>query len=80
MINFSDNCSQAVKKGKLANYKQDLQKQLEGYTAFDNKGDSLLFSKVKAVILDIIHNVDVVDQLTRDSSIMASQNPNDWMW
>ena len=24
MIAFSDNCSQAVKKGKLANYKQDL--------------------------------------------------------
>lgn len=24
MISFSDNCSAAVKKGKLANYKQDL--------------------------------------------------------
>lgn len=61
MIGFSDNCAQAIKKGKLANYKQDLQKQLEGYTSFDNKGDNLLFSKVKALILDIIHNIDVVD-------------------
>jgi dynein heavy chain 2 len=53
---------------------------LEGYTAFDNKGDGLLFSKVKALILDIIHNIDVVEQLTKDTSIMSSQNTNDWMW
>lgn len=80
MVSFSDNCAQAIKKGQLANYKQDLQKQLEGYTSFDNKGDSLLFSKVKALILDIIHNIDVVDQLIRDQVIMASKNPSDWMW
>jgi len=80
MISFSDSCSQAVKKGKLANYKGDLQKQLDGYTSFDNKGDVLLFSKVKALILDIIHNIDVVDQLTKDTSIMGSHDTNDWMW
>ena len=42
--------------------------------------DNLLFSKVKALILDILHNIDVVDQLTQDQSIMASQNINDWVW
>jgi dynein heavy chain 2 len=26
MIAFSDSCAQAIKKGKLANYKQDLTK------------------------------------------------------
>lgn len=72
MIDFSDKCSQAIKQGKLANYKGDLLKQLEGYTSFDNKGDDLLFNKVKALILDLIHNIDVVDQLTRDHSIQAS--------
>lgn len=61
MITFSENCSKAIKSGKLANYKQDLQKQLETYTSFDNKGDQLLFSKVKALILDIIHNIEVVE-------------------
>ena len=80
MIAFSDSCAQAIKKGKLANYKQDLMKQLEGYTSFDNKGDNLLFSKVKSLILDILHNIDVVDQLTQDQSIIATQSPNDWMW
>jgi hypothetical protein len=38
-----------------------MQKQLEGYTSVDNKGDHLLFSKIKALILDIIHSIDVVD-------------------
>lgn len=56
-----------------------MQKQLESYTQFDNKGDSLLFSKVKALILDLIHNVDVVDQLMNDQ-IMQSKQPHDWMW
>lgn len=79
MISFSENCAQAIKKGKLANYKQDLEKQLENYTSFDNKGDVLLFSKVKGLILDIIHNVDVVEQLMKDG-IMQTMNTNDWMW
>ncbi len=79
MIAFSENCAKAVKSGKLANYKQDLSRQLETYTSFDNKGDVLIFSKVKSLILDIIHNVDVVEQLTKDS-IVQSQNINDWMW
>ena len=79
MISFSENCAKAIKSGKLANYKQDLQKQLETYTTFDNKGDLLLFSKVKALILDIIHNIDVVEALTKDN-IVTTQNVNDWMW
>jgi len=57
-----------------------LQKQLEGLTSFDNKGDLLLFSKVKALILDIIHNIDVVDQLAKDQTILQTQNPSEWMW
>ena len=79
MLNFSNNCVQAIQQGKLQNYKQDLQKQLESYTSFDNKGDSLLFSKVKALILDIIHNISVVDDLLSDN-IVQSKQPNDWMW
>ena len=57
MVMFSQNAVKAIKAGKLANYKQDLQKQLVSYTGFDNKGDSLLFSKLKALIMDIIHNI-----------------------
>lgn len=80
MIVFSDNCSKAIKAGKLANYKQDLQKQLEGYANFDCKGDVLLFSKLKALMLDMIHNIDVVEQLLKDNVIMQTQNISDWAW
>ena len=39
----------------------------------------MLFIKVKSLILDIIHNIDVVDQLLADQ-ITQTKNPNDWMW
>ena len=79
MLNFGRNCVNAIKQGKLQNYKGDLQRQLESYASFDHGGNDLLFVKVKALILDIIHNVDVVDQLLKDS-ISQTANPNDWMW
>ena len=79
ILAFSNNCVKAIQQGKLANYKQDLQKQLESYTQFDNKGDGLLFSKVKALILDIIHNIQVADDLLNDQ-IVQTRQPNDWMW
>ena len=79
MVNFGRNCVQAIKQGKLQNYKGDLQRQLESYAAFDHGGNDLIFVKVKSLILDIIHNIDVVDQLLKDG-ITQTCNPNDWMW
>lgn len=67
LIQFSQNCPTAIKQGKLANYKNDLEKQRDSYVNFDYKGNNLLFSKLKALILDIIHNIDVVDQLMQDT-------------
>jgi len=79
MINFSNNAVDAIKKGKLANYKSDLVSQLQTYTTFNHNGDNLLLLKVKALIIDILHNIDVMDQLISDG-INQSMNPNDWMW
>lgn len=79
MIRFSENAVKAIKAGKLANYKQDLEKTLDSYTSFDNKGDDLIFSKVKSLIMDIIHNIQVVEDLMNDQ-ITTSKQPNDWMW
>ena len=69
----------AIKKGKLQNYKSDLLSQLQSYTTFNHNGDTLLLLKVKALIIDILHNIDVMDQLIADG-INSSMNPNDWMW
>jgi hypothetical protein len=69
MVNFGNNCVNAIKQGKLQNYKGDLQRQLESYASFEHGGNDLLFAKVKSLILDIIHNIDVVDQLLADSIV-----------
>jgi dynein heavy chain 2 len=79
MLQFSNNCVNAIKKGKLQNYRGDLMQQLASYTSFNHQGDNLLLLKVKALIIDILHNIDVVDQLLQDG-IVSSMNSNDWMW
>jgi dynein heavy chain 2 len=69
MIRFSQNAVNAIKQGKLSNYKGDLQRQLETYTSFDHQGNHLLFLKLKALIQDIVHNIDVVDQMLKDNIV-----------
>ena len=61
MVNFGNNCVNAIKQGKLQNYKGDLQRQLESYANFEHGGNDLIFIKVKALMFDLIHNIDVVD-------------------
>ena len=80
MIIFSSECENAIQSGKLGDIKQSLQKKLESYTSFDNKGNNLLISKIIALILDIIHNIDIVDQLMADKNILQSKSTNDWSW
>ena len=76
MVHFSNNTTQAIKKTKLSNYKIDLQKTLEAYTSFDHGGDILLLSKLKALTLDIIHNIEIVDILINT----GVKNPEQWGW
>lgn len=66
MIQFSQNAVNAIQKGKLQNYKSDLMGQLQSYTTFNHNNDNLLLLKVKALIIDILHNIDVMDQLLAD--------------
>jgi dynein heavy chain 2 len=76
MVQFCNNCVSAINKGKIPNYKQDLHKTLEQYTSFDHGGDMLLLSKLKALILDVIHNVEIVDTLIKNNV----QSVTDWFW
>ena len=60
----------------MSNYKIDLQKTLEAYTSFDHGGDMLLLSKLKALTLDIIHNIEIVD-IHINTGV---KNPEQWEW
>ena len=81
MVRFTENCEEALKRGSLRQCLQEVQAQLEGYTGVDlggaaGSGAVVLELKLKALILDTIHNMDVV-QFLMDT---GARSPTDWMW
>lgn len=42
-----------------------LRQLLEEYTSYDLSSRPLMQLKIKALVLDLVHNMDVVDQLQR---------------
>ncbi len=57
-------------------YKADLQSQLESMTKSLGGSKGLVQNKLKALILDLIHNIDVVDQLVAKEV----RQLDDWQW
>ncbi|KAK7489861.1 hypothetical protein BaRGS_00018883, partial [Batillaria attramentaria] len=81
MVRFTENCEEAIKRGSLQQYIGEVEGQLESYTNVDLGGTSgpeavVLELKLKALILDTIHNMDVVSQLL-DVNIRSTA---DWQW
>ncbi|KAK3100036.1 hypothetical protein FSP39_013759 [Pinctada imbricata] len=81
-IRFTENCEQALSKGNLTGYNKDLAGQLDSYTSVDlsdSAGDvqgHVLDLKLKALILDTIHAIDVVRFLGQS----GTRSLTDWMW
>ncbi|KAI9332693.1 dynein heavy chain and region D6 of dynein motor-domain-containing protein [Obelidium mucronatum] len=81
-INFTAKCSEAIKRGSLGALSRDLKIQLEKYTSFnsmsidDPRERRVTDIKVKGLILDVIHFIDVVDQLQKGGVSSLS----DWEW
>ena len=81
MVSFTERCEEAIKVHNLNNFIGEMEQQLESYTNVDitSSGDvdaGVLELKLKALILDTIHNIEVV-QHCMDHNIRDSQ---DWMW
>jgi len=74
-ITFNMNCSKALQGGNLKQYKQELQGKLEKYTS-SQTNNHLVHLKLKALILDLIHQIEVVDLLISNNV----RDPNDWLW
>ena len=62
--------------GALEHVKARLQEQLASYTAHDLSSEPLLQLKVKALVLDLIHHMDVIDQLLTANVKHKGQ----WQW
>ncbi|EMP37963.1 Cytoplasmic dynein 2 heavy chain 1 [Chelonia mydas] len=82
-IQFTEDVETAIKEHNLQQIELELMAKLEHYTSIDTsmedpgRADSgILELKLKALILDIIHNIDVVKQLNQ----AQINSVDDWAW
>ena len=87
MIRFTENCEDAIKRHDLSDFLRQLKSQLESYTSVSvsdagsdpsqvDVGAHVLELKLKALILDTIHNIEVVELLNTSSLSDVA----DWQW
>ncbi|KAK7096855.1 hypothetical protein V1264_003902 [Littorina saxatilis] len=81
MVRFTENCEEAIKRNSLRQYAKEVESQLEGYTNVDLGGAKgpeavVLDLKLKALILDTIHNMEVVQHLMQ----VNATSTGDWLW
>ena len=79
-IIFTGRCEEAIKIGQLDKFHTEIQQILEKYTSVQINTDSteglVTDLKYKALIMDTVHNMDVVQQL-KEARI---RNAYDWLW
>ncbi|XP_041850617.1 cytoplasmic dynein 2 heavy chain 1 [Melanotaenia boesemani] len=82
-IQFTEDVERAIKEQNLQQLELELNSKLEHYTTVDTSSDdhpntesSILQLKLKALILDIIHNISVVKQLNQT----GVTSTDDWAW
>ncbi|KAG2385509.1 hypothetical protein C9374_003324 [Naegleria lovaniensis] len=75
-INFTRKCEQAIQNKTLQQLLTSLKNQLHQFTAINAKDDEVISMKVKALILDIIHNIDVVEALIKANVTSVTH----WVW
>jgi len=79
-IVFTDQCEEAIRSGRLSNLQAQLKQDLRDYADVRlKKGDQaekVLQLKLKDLILEVIHQVDVVDYLITRKVKMVT----DWHW
>ena len=52
-------------QGNVGGLMAPLRRLLEQYTAYDLSSRPLMQLKIKALVLDLVHSMDVVDQLQK---------------
>eukprot|EP01049_Picozoa_sp_SAG25_P002666 SAG25_NODE_143_length_14049_cov_6.050817_1_plen_2680_part_10 len=78
-IYFAQKVQAALEQGggsRLLAISAELEESLAKYTQMDTGADKVLMLKTKAVVLDVIHNMDVVEQLRGAQCV----RPDDWIW
>ena len=74
-IRFTEQCEKAIPKGAYSSLLNDLKGQLESYTAAE-PGSPVLQLKLKALILDLIHHIEIVETL----EAAGTREIGSWLW
>lgn len=75
-VRFCDQAEVAIKDGSVGDLKKSLQDTLRELTSLDLSTELLMSLKVKALVLDLVHHIDVCDQLLAANCRATS----DWIW
>ena len=76
-VYFCQNVDAALaNKSGLGQVKSELLTSLNNYTTMEVGENAVLGLKAKAVVLDVIHNLDVIDQLEK----AGTADTPDWQW
>ena len=77
-IEFTENAETAIKEGRssLDALHAELKETLKGFTSHDLSSEPLMQLKMKSLVFDMVHYIDVVEQLQRKKSTKLS----DWQW
>ena len=75
-VHFSKKAEAAITRGTLPALRDELRNQLQEYTSFDIEGMRVMQLKVQSLVLDLIHSIDVVEQLQAEFCGSVGQ----WAW
>jgi len=75
-IKFTNRVETALQNNKLGSVGQSLEDLLSQYTKYDLSTQPLLNLKVKALVLDLVHNMEIISQLEK----ARVRSRDDWLW
>jgi len=76
-VQFTEKVEEMMPQGLLSKISEDLLKTFQSLSSLDFSVYSQVAGlKVKALVLDMIHQRDVLDELIKD----GSRNTSDWIW
>ena len=77
-IEFTENTEIAIKEGKngLDVLHNELKTTLKGFTSHDLSSEPLMQIKMKSLVFDMVHYIDVIEQLKKKKI----EKVNEWIW
>eukprot|EP00899_Mesostigma_viride_P029629 jgi/Mesvir1/9851/Mv22388-RA.1 len=78
LIDFTLRCENAILRGRdeLRRLHKELSEQLAKFAGYETDGQHVLSLKIKSLILDLIHNRDVLEHVDREKATKKE----DWAW